>query len=282
MISVVVLTRDEEVNLPSCLASASFSEDVLVVDSGSSDRTVEIALAAGARVLVRAFDSFAGQRNFAMEQGTLRFRWVLHLDADEVVTPELLAELRAIARAETIEFPVYKVPSRLIFMGHWLRHAGMYPTYQVRFGRAESLRFVDHGHGQREVQSPGEVGTIQEPIEHFNFSKGVNDWFRRHLGYARLEAIESIRGRQVSSAMVGLFSRDPTVRRRVLKAQAARLPARPLLRFFYSYLIRGGFLDGRAGFHYSTMLAVYQYMIDLNLRELAADAADKNCSGGRS
>jgi|CXWL01.1.fsa_nt_gi glycosyltransferase involved in cell wall biosynthesis len=279
MISVVVLTHNEEVNLPRCLASAGFSEDVLVLDSGSSDRTVEVARAAGARVLMRSFDSFASQRNFAMEQGALRFPWVLHLDADEVVTPELRAELVTIAGAGTTVFPVYKVPSRLMFMGHWLRHAGMYPAYQVRFGRADALRFIDHGHGQREVQASSEVGTLKAPLDHFNFSKGVNDWFRRHLGYARREAIEALNRRNESIPFGHFFSSDVTTRRRALKILATRLPARPFLRFVYSYLVRAGFLDGRAGFHYSKMLAVYQYMIDLNIRELAENASTESVTG---
>lgn len=267
MISVVVLTWNEEANIARCLASAAFSDDILVLDSGSSDRTVELAAQAGARVAVRPFDTFAAQRNFAMAQG-LRHRWVLHLDADEVVTPELRDELLALAGAPQSPHAVYRVPSRLIFMGRWLRRAGMYPAYQVRFGRAEALRFVEHGHGQREVQAAHEVGTLTAPLDHHNFSKGVNDWFARHLRYARREAEEVAHGRGAASRLSDLLARDPTVRRRALKGLAARLPMRPALRFAYAYLLRGGFLDGRAGYHYARMLGMYQYLIDRNLEEL--------------
>jgi len=268
MISVVVLTLNEADNLPRCLASVAWSDDVVVLDSGSTDATVEVANAHGARVLVRPFDSFAGQRNFAMEQAGFRHPWVLHLDADEVVTDVLHAELMAIAGAEAAPFPVYRVPSKILFMGRWLRHAGMYPSYQVRFGRSDALRFVDHGHGQREVQSPEQVGTLRNPLDHYNFSKGVNDWFARHLRYAEREARLMLAERERPLRLSGLCSRDATARRRALKRLAGRLPLRPWLRFAYVYVLRGGFLDGAAGLRYARMLAIYQQFIDLNSQQI--------------
>ncbi len=268
MISVVILTLNEAASLQRSLDSVAFSDDILVVDSGSTDATVEIARAAGARVLSRAFDSFAGQRNFAMEAGAFRHRWVLHLDADEVVRPALREELLALAGIDQSCFPVYRLPSRLIFMGRWLRHAGMYPAYQVRFGRTESLRFMDHGHGQREVQPLGEVGTCTAALDHYNFSKGINDWFARHLRYARREAAQAQADAGQALPLEGLWGRDATSRRRAFKQLANRLPVRPLLRFLYIYLAKGGFLDGRAGLHYAALIGVYQYMIDLNGLEL--------------
>jgi glycosyltransferase involved in cell wall biosynthesis len=246
----------------------AWSDDVLVVDSGSSDDTVAIARAAGARVLVRPFDSFAGQRNFAMDTGAFRHRWVLHLDAEEVVTPALREELLVLAASTDAAYPVYRLPSRLIFMGRWLRHAGMYPAYQVRFGRAEALRFADYGHGQREVQSADQVGTCAAALDHYNFSKGINDWFARHLRYARREAEQALAETGAALPWRQLWRSDRTQRRRALKRIAYRLPLRPVLRFFYIYAVKRGFLDGRAGLHYAAMIGVYQYMIDLNEREL--------------
>lgn len=267
MISVVILTLDEATNLRRCLASVNWCDDVIVVDSGSTDDTVTIARAAGARVLQRRFDSFAGQRNHAMTSADIRNQWTLHLDADEVVTAELRAELQALATQHAPPFAVYRLPSRLIFMGRWLRHAGMYPSYQVRFGLTRELRFIDHGHGQREVQPADAVGTCKAPLDHHNFSKGLNDWFRRHLAYARREAEQSLRDGGRALPLGSLLDRDPTVRRRALKQTGARLPFRPLLRFLYVYVIKRGFLDGTAGFHYAAMIAVYQYFIDLNAHE---------------
>lgn len=270
MISVVILTMNEAANLPRCLASVAWSDDVVVLDSGSSDDTVAIARQHGARVMLRQFDSFAGQRNHVMEAVAFRHPWVLHLDADEVVTDALRQELQAIASASDAAYPVYRVPSKIIFMGRWLRHAGMYPSYQVRFGRVDALRFLDHGHGQREVQPPDQVGTLLHPLDHYNFSKGVGDWFARHLRYAEREARQILEERAQPLRMGDMLSADATVRRRALKRMAARLPMRPTLRFLYSYVLRFGFLDGRAGLRYARMLAIYQQFIDFNIQQSSA------------
>jgi len=273
MISVVVLTLNEEANLPRCLASVAWSDDVLVVDSGSVDRTVEIATSAGARVLSRRFDSFAGQRNFAMETGGLRHLWTLHLDADEVVPPELADELRAVALDGGKSFAVWRVAARMIFMGRWLRHAGMYPAYQVRFGRSDSLRFLDYGHGQREVQSPELVGTLRNPLDHHNFSKGVGDWLTRHLRYARAEAVELHAARRAPLRLRELLGSDSTQRRRALKRLSYRAPLRGAMAFVYAYVFKAGFLDGAPGLAYCRMYAMYHAFIGILAAELAAQNA---------
>jgi hypothetical protein len=198
----------------------------------------------------------------------LRHPWVLHLDADEVVTPTLAEELKSIALARDSSTVAYRVASRLMFRGTWLKHAGMFPAYQVRFGRRDALRFVDVGHGQREAEDMGPVGTLKSPLDHYNFSRGSGDWFARHLRYAALEADRALRGG--APRFSALFGRDPMQRRRALKQLADRLPARPLLRFLYCYLLRRGFLDGRAGFHYACMMAIYQYFIDQHVIERLA------------
>jgi hypothetical protein len=151
----------------------------------------------------------------------------------------------------------------------------MYPAYQVRFGRQEQLRFIDHGHGQRESLPVEQVGTICSPLDHYNFSKGVNDWFARHLRYAKDEATQALSERGAALHPGELFSRDATVRRRALKRLANRLPFRPALRFFYVYIVRRGFLDGRVGFRYARMLGIYQYFIDLGLIDLVANRVER-------
>ena len=158
VISVLILTHNEERNIPRCLESVKWSDDVLVLDSYSTDHTVEIAKAAGARVIQRTFDDFAGQRNFGLRHGCLRHEWVLHLDADEVVTPGLSDELHRVVQSGGKD--AYRLASRLMFRGTWLRHAGMYPTYQVRFGRRDRLSFVQVGHGQRETTPLERIGTL--------------------------------------------------------------------------------------------------------------------------
>ena len=265
-VSVLVLTYNEEDNLPRCLASVAWADDVLVVDSFSTDRTVEIARAHGARVLQRPFDTFADQRNFGVDQGELRHDWVLHLDADEVVPGPLRDEMLAIARVGG--YPAYRVASRMMFQGRWLRHAGMYPAYQVRFGQRDRLRFKQVGHGQREDLPADEVGTLRHDLEHYSFSKGLHEWFAKHNRYSSDEAAEALRQSTGAVDWAALAAPDPTRRRRALKTLAARMPMRPSLRFLYMYVVRRGFLDGRAGLTYCRLLSTYEAMTVAKEREL--------------
>ena len=273
MISVLILTYQEERNIGPCLDALDWCNDIVVVDSFSADRTVEIARARGARVLQRAFDDFAGQRNWGLAEGGFRHSWVLHLDADEIVTPELRDEMVArIARADvTGEVDAFRVPSKMMFDGAWLKHAGMYPTYQVRLGRRDRLTFHQVGHGQRETLPPERLGTLNEDLLHYSFSKGLAEWFEKHNRYSTDEAAHAFAAERAGAATVyaGLTDlRDLTLRRRTLKALFSRLPFRPTLRFLYMYIGRCGFLDGAAGWRYCRLLAMYERMTVYKLREL--------------
>ena len=267
-ISVLILTLNEEQNLPRCLDSVAWSDDVLVVDSFSTDRTVEIARNKGVRVLQNRFADFARQRNFGLVEGKLKHEWVLHLDADEVVTPELQQELMAVAG--NVEHDAYRVASKMMFQGRWLKRSGMYPSYQVRFGRRDRLKFQQVGHGQRESLSSGSVGTLRKPLLHYSFSKGLTDWIERHNRYSTAEAAHFLEGaRNRATDWPGLFTfTNPTRRRRALKDLFAVFPCRPALRFLYMYFFRRGFLDGRAGFTYCRLLAMYEYLTVIKIREM--------------
>jgi glycosyltransferase involved in cell wall biosynthesis len=269
MISVVILSHNESVNIARCLESVAWSDDVLVVDSGSTDGTQDLAKKAGARVIHRPFDSFAGQRNFALDEGGLKHAWVLHLDCDETVTPELRVEMENVARTNAGK-PGYRVASRLMLMGTWLKHSGMYPGYQVRFGTRKDLRFKMVGHGQRETLAPESLGTLEGDLIHYNFSKGISDWLAKHARYARDEALEAMNGQVTYRWRDAIRAGDAVERRRVLKGLSQTLPMRPLLRFVYVYFFRMGFLDGRAGWRYARLLSTYQWAIDMNMAELRA------------
>ena len=269
MISVLILTRNEELNLPRCLESVGWSDDILVVDSFSTDRTVEIAQAAGGRVLQHPFKNFADQRNFGLAQGNLKHEWVLHLDADEVVSEALKAEIIKLVRSEDAARDAYRVASRMMFEGRWLKHAGLYPSYQVRLGRKAKLAFVQVGHGQRENVMPEKLGTLLEPLVHYSFGKGLHDWVEKHNRYSTDEALLLLASNQEPLDWLGGVSTgDPTRRRRSLKRLFLRLPGRPALRFFYMYFVRLGFLDGMAGYHYCWLLAFYELLILLKEKEL--------------
>ncbi len=271
MISVLILTFNEEQNLSSCLESVQWSDDVLVLDSFSTDRTLEVARAAGVRTLQNRFVNFAEQRNLGIDQAGFKYDWVLHLDADERVTPELREELlQVVARAKK---KAYRLSSKTMFGRVWLKRSGLFPSYQVRLGRRESLRFKMVGHGQRETLGPAEVGTLQNSLLHFSFAKGLPDWFAKHRRYAAAEAEENLKHRSSGSfSFARLFSSDPLIRRRALKEFSTRLPCRPALRFFYMYIVRMGFLDGKAGFTYCRLLSIYEGMIVARTRALREEA----------
>jgi glycosyltransferase involved in cell wall biosynthesis len=238
----------------------------VVVDSFSADRTVELAERGGARVFRREFDNFAGQRNFALDSIPFRHEWIFHLDADEIITADLHREIEEVL--DNPGYDAFRVPSKMMFMGKWLRHAGMYPTYQVRLTRCPGFRFRQVGHGQREDLEKSRIGTLASPYLHNSFSKGIGEWLDKHNRYSALEAEESIRQiRDGELGWSGLFSRDATERRRALKRLSFRLPLRPFFRFIYMYFIRLGFLDGHAGLTYCSLLAIYEYLIVLKIRE---------------
>jgi glycosyltransferase involved in cell wall biosynthesis len=269
-VSVLILTLNEATNIERCLAALSFSDDIVVLDSYSSDDTVQLAEAAGARTFQREFDDFASQRNFALDNIDFEHDWVLHLDADEVVTPEVRDEI-----ASTISnphFAAYRMTSKLIFGDSWLRYSGMFPVYQVRLGRKDALRFEQVGHGQRESLNADQVGTLKSAYLHYGFSKGMADWIERHNRYSSDEAGHHFKDSlSAGSAIGGLFSLDRTERRRAVKQLVGNLPFRPFARFLYMYVLKLGFLDGRAGWTYCRLMAMYEYWINLKRQERLSD-----------
>jgi glycosyltransferase involved in cell wall biosynthesis len=274
MISVVILTLNEELNLPRCLQAISWCDDILIVDSFSSDATLKIAAKHGARVVQRAFDNFAGQRNFALEHCELKYEWTFHLDADEVITPDLSAEILGCTAATDKD--AYRVSSKLMFHGKFLRHAGLFPWYQVRLGRRGKLRFVQVGHGQREQLPPDTIGTLKNSLLHFPFEKGLDDWIEKHNRYSTAEARQNVCGYADDDfAIADLLSTSIDRRRRAAKKIFRWLPFRPTIRFIYMYLLRGGILDGKAGFTYCRLLAWYEWLIVLKEREIGARPRDK-------
>ncbi|MBI5692636.1 MAG: glycosyltransferase family 2 protein [Verrucomicrobia bacterium] len=268
MFSVVVLTLNEERDLPRCLASAAASDDLVVLDSGSTDRTVAIARAAGARVFTRRFDHFAGQRNFAQTEIPFRHRWVFHLDADEQLTPELVAECqRAAARTDVDGF--FAAP-RMLWEGKWIPRCTDFPAWQARFVRVPEFRFVEVGHGQREA--PGQrMERLQSSYLHDLSSGGESEWLEKHRRYARAEAAAHLASGS-PPPWRDLLAGDALRRRRALKRVSFALPGRPALRFVYQYFLRGGWLDGAAGLRYCRLLSRYEGFVADEIRRQRRDA----------
>lgn len=266
-VSVLILTLNEERNLPACLESVRWCDDVVVLDSFSSDRTVEIAKNAGARVFQRPFDDWSAHQNWALENIPFKHRWVYYSDADEVIPEDLRDELLAVARREEPGPVAYRLRYKNYFCGRWLRHCGIYPVWVLRFFRPEKVRWTRVVNPMAVVD--GDEGRLQAHFLHYTFNNGLTRWFDKHNRYSCGEAVETIDSLQRTAIRWrdGL-SRDPVVRRRFMKELSFRLPLRPQLRFLYMYVFRLGFLDGWAGYTYCRLLAIYEYMIVLKVIEM--------------
>lgn len=266
--SVLILTLNEEAILPNCLNSVRWCDDVVVLDSFSDDSTVEIARQSGARVYQRRFTDFGDQRNHALETIDFKHPWVFHLDADEAFSPALLQECMEVVGKDSCSG--YLVPSRTVLFGKVLRHAADYPVYQVRLMKRGELRFEQCGHGQRECAVERGLGVLRQPYTHFAFTHGLHRWFGKHNDYSTQEAERAIkiRGVGLKPDRQALVSKPSVAGRRFLKDLSFRVPGRPVLRFLYHYVLRLGFLDGRAGFVYSALYSVYELMVDLKMAEL--------------
>jgi glycosyltransferase involved in cell wall biosynthesis len=265
-LSILILTLNEESNLADCIHSVKWSDDIVVLDSFSSDRTVKIAEEMGARVVQRRFDNWSAHQNWALENVSFKHSWVFYLDADERMTEDLKAELLAIADDARPVPVAYYCGRRNMFMGRWIKHA-MPPGLIMRFFRPPHVRF------QRLVNPvpiiDGPHGYLVGMLTHYNFSKGISEWIDKHNRYSQLEAQEGMRLIHQSSAdEPRLFDADPALRRRALKNLSFRLPMRPLIKFLYLYVWQRGWLDGRAGLTYCVLQAFYEYMIVLKMREL--------------
>lgn len=264
LLSILILTRNEEENLPRCFAAARVLGELVVLDSGSTDRTVEIARAGGARVFSHPFAAFGAQRNYALDHCEIATPWVLFLDADEVVTPAFAEAVRVAIREADKEVAGFYCCWKMMLGERWLRRSDSFPKWQFRLLRRGRARFIDSGHGQKEGEIDGKLGYIREPYLHYAFSKGWDEWWTKHEKYAAQEAAD--RAARAPS-LQHLFSRDPSRRNRALKPLVSRLPGWPLLRFLHMYVLKGGLLEGRAGLTYSRNVARYEAMIGAKMRE---------------
>jgi glycosyltransferase involved in cell wall biosynthesis len=265
-VSVLILTFNEEANLPDCLVSVAWSDDIVVFDSFSSDRTIEIAQASGARVVQRLFDNYAAQRNAALNEVSYRHPWVLMLDADERATPALSREIETVLAKASEDMDLFRVRRQDFLLGHWFKRSSGYPTWfgrLIRVGHVEVKREINE-----EYHTNGKVGFLSEHLVHYPFNKGIAHWYERHNRYSSMEAGALAEEIQGYWSWRRLIVRGPVTRRKALKQLAYRLPGRPLLVFFYLYFIRLGFLDGRTGIIYCTLRALYELMIDLKALEI--------------
>ena len=264
-ISILILTLNEETNIAACLDALAGFDDIVVFDSLSKDRTVEIARAKGARIVERPFDNWASHQNWAMDNIEFRNPWVFYLDADERMTPELREEILGIARDPARPEVAYYCGRKNFFLGKWIRHA-MPPSLIMRFFKPKRIRFERLVNPVPVIDGPH--GYLRNYFEHYNFSKGITEWFDKHNKYSLLEAMEGMKLREKPVGLGSLFSSDRFERRRALKELSFRMPLRPFLKFCWMYFLKRGFLDGRAGYTYCKLQSMYEYMIVVKMREL--------------
>ncbi|MEM9539252.1 MAG: glycosyltransferase family 2 protein [Cyanobacteria bacterium P01_E01_bin.42] len=267
MFSIFIPTYNEELDIAACIESASLSDDIIIVDSYSSDRTREIARNYPVQVVCHQFVSHGKQRTWMLQNVATRYEWAYILEADERMTPELFAEcLQAIKNPDRVG---YYAAERVMFMGHWIRHCTQYPRYQLRLLRKDKVWFSDYGHAEREV-CLGKTGFLQSNYPHFTCSKGFSRWLEKHNRYSTDEAKETIyqlKNQPVNWKNLFLGSTE-IQRRRALKDLSLRLPFRPVIRFFYMYFVLGGIRDGKAGLTWCLLQMFYEYLIVLKAEEL--------------
>jgi glycosyltransferase involved in cell wall biosynthesis len=267
MFSIYILTYNEEIDIGACIESALLSDDLILVDSFSTDRTVEIASHYPIDIFQHKFETHGKQRNWMLENIETKHEWVYLLEADERMTPELFQECLEAIKNE--KFVGYYVAEKMIFMGKWIRYSTQYPRHQMRLFKKGKVHFIDYGHTEREV-CHGATDYLKNAYPHYSCSKGLSRWLEKHNRYSSDEAAENLR--QLQQGKVNwwdLFFGDTEVnKRRALKDLSLRIPFRPLVRWFYMYFILGGILDGKAGFAWCTLQAFYEYLILLKLEEL--------------
>jgi glycosyltransferase involved in cell wall biosynthesis len=268
MISVLILTKNEQQDLPGCLESVKWCNDVHVFDSYSDDDTVALATAFGATVTQRTFTNWAEHQNWGLSNIPFKHPWVLYIDADERVSEGLLQKISSLAPNDN-NAAAYEIRRRdFAWNNVWLKHAQMSPFY-IRLFRPEKIRYERLVNPISIVDGP--VSRIEGFLDHYPFSKGFRFWFARHLGYADMEA--SMRLLEIGSNVKfslkhALFSKDFSVRRYHQKGIFYKMPGRPLIKWLYMVFVRRAFLDGFTGITYATMQSIYEYFIVLRTKEL--------------
>ncbi|MEI6466073.1 MAG: glycosyltransferase family 2 protein [Verrucomicrobiota bacterium] len=282
-VSILIPIKNEAANLPRCLAAVAWAEQIVVVDSQSTDGSIAIAEAQGAEVVQFAFNGvWPKKKNWALDHVPFRHPWVFILDADEVLPETARAEIGAIVAADGAGHAGYWINRRFMFMGEWLRHS-YYPNWNLRLfrhvaGRYERLVEGATGSGDNEVHEhivvQGTTARLRFEMDHFAFPS-IHTFVEKHNRYSNWEA-------QLASesglARTGALLQDRAAGwRRFIKRAVRQLPFRPTLRFLYVYVAQGGFLDGRRGFYFARLHAVYEFLAVAKTAELrlARQAAER-------
>ncbi|MEH2035065.1 glycosyltransferase family 2 protein [Nostoc sp.] len=283
-VSVLIPAKNEQANLPACLTSLSRADEIFVVDSQSTDNSIEIAKSSGVNIVQFNFNGrWPKKKNWSLDNLPFRNEWVLIVDCDERITPELWEEIEQAIQND--EYTGYYLNRRVFFLGKWIRYGGKYPDWNLRLfqhkkGRYENLNTEDIPNtGDNEVHEhvvlQGKVGYLKNDMLHEDF-RDLYHWLERHNRYSNWEArvyFNILTGKDDSGTIGANLFGDAVQRKRFLKKVWVRLPFKPILRFVLFYIIQRGFLDGKAGYIYARLLSQYEYQIGVKLYEL------RNCGG---
>ena len=278
-VSFLIPIKNEAGNLPRCLESIAWADDVFVVDSASTDASQRIAQEHGAKVVQFDFNGiWPKKKNWALENLPFKYEWVFILDADEVLPPEAEAEFRAIAADPVHPVDGYWINRRFMFMGKWLKHA-YYPNWNLRLfrhrlGRYEQLTNVNTQSGDNEVHEhvivQGKTGFLKSEMDHYAFPS-VDVFVEKHNRYSNWESRVAL-DRYLHDSESQLQKSNVGIRRR-LKQLSHRLPCREWLRFCYVYFWQRGFLDGREGYYFARLHGFYEFLSVAKTYELKKQCA---------
>jgi len=279
-LTVVILTYNEEVNIKQSISNViDWADDVYVLDSYSTDKTVEISQQLGAKVFFRKFDNYAKQRTYAMQELPINTEWMLFLDADEYLFDELKKEIDT--TLDNTNFDGFYLKRRFYFMGSWIKYGGYYPTWILRLFKHKKA--TCHRDMNEHIKVDGEIGYLKNDFVDEN-QKGITDWLNKHNKYVAFEAQELLnfeedKKNNKKDVMSNLFGsqveRKRWIREKIWNPLLPPL-VRPFIYFFYRYIVRLGILDGKAGFVYHLIHGLfYRLLIDVKYLELKNKKGNK-------
>jgi glycosyltransferase involved in cell wall biosynthesis len=271
MVSVLILTKNEQQDLPGCLASVSWCDDIHVFDSYSEDNTLEIAKNAGAKITQRKFDNYASQRNASLTEIHYKYEWIFILDADERIPENLKVEIVSKIQSVPKDINGFRIRRRDFLGTTWLKNAQISPFF-IRLVRKNKALY--HREINEVIEIEGKVDQLDGFFDHYPFSKGYQHWLEKHNSYSTMEAKRWIEEHQTNmqfSIKKALFSKDFSEKRYHQKGLFYKLPFRPVIKWFYMVIVRRSFLDGTAGITYATLQSIYEYFIVLKTKELLSN-----------
>lgn len=265
MLSVLIPVRNEKGNIAECIDSVCWADEIVVVDSGSTDGTIELAKRKGASVVQFQWNGrFPKKKNWALANVPWKNEWVLILDADERIMPELAAEIQA--ELKQPRAGGYFLNRRFIFLNQWIKHCGYYPSWNLRLfrhqlGRYEQVQTTGLASGDNEVHEhiilKGATARLKHDMLHYAYPD-IYTWMEKHNRYSNWEAEVEVNALEAQGDGQNIGSQ--LSKRRALRVWSRKLPFRPTLRFYYSYFLKRGFLDGRAGYIFCRLLATYEML----------------------